>query len=83
MVIGKHSNLCSYGIRTDTGGALRRNRCHLRKTCESPPTAASMLDDFLDDDSTPLVNDELAIAPEVIVYQLRSIPDCETSAKVW
>ena len=66
VVIGKHSNPRSYDIRTDTGGTLRRNRRHLRKTCEPPPTAASVLDDFLDD-SAPLVNDEPAVAPEVIV----------------
>ena len=53
---------------TDTGGStLRRNRHYLRKTCESPPTTASVLDDFLDDIITPLVNDEPAVATEVIV----------------
>ena len=64
VVIGKHSNSHPYNIRTDTGGTLRRNRHHLRKICGPPPTAASVLDDFLDDDSTPLVSDEPAVAPK-------------------
>ena len=50
-----------------TGGTQRRNRYQLRKTCEPPPTAASVLDDFLDDDAVLLVNNEPAVAPEVIV----------------
>ena len=39
----------------------------MRKIYEPPPTAASVLDDFLDDDPALLVNDEPAVAPEVIV----------------
>ena len=61
VVTGKHSNPRSYTIRTDTSNTLRRHRCQLRKTYEPPPAAASVLDDFLDDDPAPLVNDEPAV----------------------
>ena len=63
MVIDKHSNSHPNNIRTDTGGTMRRNRHHLRKICGPPPTAALVLDDFLDD-STPLASDEPAVAPK-------------------
>ena len=43
-----------------------QNYSSIMDTC-LPPTAASVLDDFLGDDSAPLVNDEPVVAPEVIV----------------
>ena len=64
MVVNKHSNPCSYNIRTNTGTTLRRNRPHLRKTSEMPPAAASVLDDFTYDDPSPLVTDEHPAAPQ-------------------
>ena len=39
----------------------------MRKTYEITLTAASVLDDFLNDDPAPLVDDKPAVAPEVIV----------------
>ena len=48
----KHTTPRSYHIKTAQGTNLRRNRCHLKKTIESPPPSVTM---YIDDDNESTV----------------------------
>ena len=54
IVVGKHFN-------PDSGTILRRNKCHLRKTSETPPVTSLIFYDSLCDDSLVVANEPLPL----------------------
>ena len=55
VVVGKHTTLRSYYIRTANGNMLRRNRQHIKRTSESSPELDySVYDDQITDDPQEL-----------------------------